>query len=145
MLWTGGNDSALALYRASEQGLEIVDLVTFVSAGNATFLAHPLPEMAMQASQIGIEHNAYVVDAPYRDGYIAALKGIKENLLVEAVITGDIDSVEGLPNWIQGWAAKVGPQTVMPLWKADRREMLLEVIRRGIRSRVSWIKDSCIP
>ena len=41
MLWTGGKDSALALYNAQMIGYDVVNLVTFAPTGKE-FLAHPL-------------------------------------------------------------------------------------------------------
>jgi uncharacterized protein (TIGR00290 family) len=145
VLWTGGKDSALALYRTADQGVAIRALVTFVPSGEAVFKAHPLDTMDLQARQLGIKHRNIEVSEPYREGYIAGLTRLRDKFSVSAVVTGDIDLVEGLPNWIVECCSTIGLEVVMPLWQQEREMLLRDVVDRGIVSQVSWINRDALP
>lgn len=145
VLWTGGKDSALALYRAVDEGARICALVTFVPSAEADFKAHPLPAMKVQAEQLGIEHCTISVSEPYREGYIAGLARVRDDFSVPAVVTGDIDLVDGMPSWIKECAAAVNLDVIMPLWQQEREELLWDVVHRGIVANISWINSGALP
>lgn len=145
VLWTGGKDSALALYRTVQDRVPLTLLATFVPAGEVRFGAHPIDQMARQASQLGLPHHTFVVTQPYDDGYLTALGQIKSSFGVDTIVTGDIDYVNGRPNWIAECGAKVGLNVRLPLWHESREALLREVMERGITARISWIKDEMLP
>jgi len=145
VLWTGGKDSALALYRAADKGARIRALVTFAPSAEAEFKAHPLLAMKVQAEQLGIEHRTIAVTEPYREGYIAALARVRDDYSVSGVVTGDIDLVDGMPNWIKECAAVVNLDVITPLWQQDREGLLWDVVHRGIVAYVSWINNGALP
>src|SRR5512143_1795281 len=107
VLWTGGKDSAMALYEAGRMGYAICCLVTFAPAG-ARFLAHPLTMMKMQSEALTLPHRVFTVVEPFEDGYEAALRQLKDELGIDRVVTGDITEVEGRPNWIRERSRPVG-------------------------------------
>lgn len=144
VLWTGGKDCCLALHCARDSGWDIVGLVTFVPDGDAEFHAHPLPEMAAQAQALGLPWQKMTVRAPYREGYVAALRQLRAQG-VDAVATGDIDRVEGHPNWIAECAVGTGLQVLLPLWHRPREALMGELLSRGIRARIQWLNRADLP
>jgi diphthamide synthase (EF-2-diphthine--ammonia ligase) len=70
---------------------------------------------------------------------------IKEQLRAEAIVTGDIDFVNGLPNWIEECCQKIGLAAHKPLWGKDRLWVMEEILSRGICARISWINHPGIP
>jgi diphthine-ammonia ligase len=145
VLWTGGKDSALALYRAADRGARICALITFVPSEKADFQAHPLATMQVQAEQLGIEHRKVSISEPYREGYIAALSRVRDDFSVSGVVTGDIDLVNGMPNWIKECSTAIDLDVLTPLWHNDREALLWEVVDRGLVAAVSWINDNSLP
>ncbi len=100
MLWTGGKDSALAMYHAQQAGYNIRCLATFAPL-HATFLAHPLDFIAMQAAALALPHYVLPVSEPFDEGYEYSLQWLKEKTGIDSVVTGDIDAVDGKPNWVR--------------------------------------------
>lgn len=113
MLWTGGKDSALALYEAQQAGHVVDQLITFVPK-KQKFLAHPVSFMKHQSEAIGIPHRTVEIKEPFRESYKKALASLG------TAITGDIAEVDGYPNWIRECSSNV----ITPLWGIDRMKLL---------------------
>ncbi len=144
VLWTGGKDSCLALLMAREQGWRVVDLTMFVPNGKVEFQSHPLPLVRRQAEALKLPLKLLKVGEPYREGYVAAFKAMKD---VEAVITGDIDLVDGYPNWVRECVADSGAdlRVVTPLWQRDRLGILRDLIARKVEARLTRIVHEAVP
>ncbi|MDH5436921.1 MAG: diphthine--ammonia ligase [Gammaproteobacteria bacterium] len=121
ILWTGGKDSALALFESIGK-FALDRLVTFVPEPQTEFLAHPVTLMKFQAESIGLRHQNIPIRKPFKDSYVEAIAGLKESG-VEVLITGDISSVNNQPNWIKQCAEGI-LETHMPLWEVNRKELL---------------------
>ena len=121
VLWTGGKDSALA-FQVSLNLYDIRRLVCFVPSDGKQFLAHPMELMELQAQKIGIPIEFVPISEPYKPSYQQQIEAIR-GTGIEVLITGDISTVDGMPNWIDGVAA--GLVTVYkPLWELDRDAIL---------------------
>jgi uncharacterized protein (TIGR00290 family) len=144
MLWTGGKDSCLAMETAKDQGIEIAELVLFVPAGEVAFQAHPLPMIEKQAEALGLPLRLVEIVEPYRESYVKAFRSMTH---VEAVVTGDIDLVDGLPNWVRECvdASGVRLQVMTPLWGRDRLQLLRELVARRIEARLTHLAHEAIP
>ena len=103
VLWTGGKDSALALH-LSLNLYDIRRLICFVPADNRQFYAHPTQLMTLQAQKIGIPIEFMPISEPYKLSYRRQIEKIRDNR-IEVLITGDISTVDGMPNWIDEVAA----------------------------------------
>jgi uncharacterized protein (TIGR00290 family) len=146
VLWTGGKDSALALCRARDAGFDIACLATFHPAGQeAPFKAHPLEQLREVARVANFELDLIPVREPYREWYVKGLRDLRNKRHITSVVTGDIDLVDGLPNWIRQCTEDLGLEAVMPLWHDNREALLRELIQRGIVARISWINSEQIP
>jgi diphthine-ammonia ligase len=136
VLWTGGKDSALALFRSTH--LRVTELVTFVPPA-ARFRAHDLNLMVLQARSVGLPHRQIVVEEPYESGYERALEGLRADG-VECVVTGDIAEVDGQSNFIAARAERVGMRVELPLWGVDRAEHLREIVASGFDVVLTLVK-----
>lgn len=134
ILWTGGKDSALAL-ELSRAHYNVIGLATFAPAVDADFKAHPIPLMLHQADSLKLPHHLVPVVKPYRDSYVAGLRHLAQ-IGADAVVTGDIASVDGHDNWI-GRCAEGVVDTHMPLWSIDRAAHLRQIGALGFRAVVS--------
>jgi len=144
VLWTGGKDSCLALHRAFDEGISIACLATFVSEDHREFQAHPTAETRRQANAMNLDLHFIPVREPYRDSYIRGLTWLKD-LGITAVITGDIDHIEGHPNWIAECCSGLDLEVIRPLWQESRHALMEELITRGIQARITWINHPGIP
>lgn len=121
VLWTGGKDSALTLH-LSLNLYDIRSLICFVPADKRQFYAHPTQLMTLQAQKIGIPIDFVEISAPYKASYRRQIEMIRD-CGIEVLITGDISTVGGMPNWIDEVAAGlVGVEK--PLWELDRLAIL---------------------
>ena len=121
VLWTGGKDSALAL-QVSLNSYDIRRLVCFVPADGRQFYAHPTQLMELQVRKIGIAIEFMPISEPYKLSYRQQIGTIRDSG-IEALITGDISTVGGMPNWIDDVAAD-SVAVYKPLWKLDRDAIL---------------------
>ncbi len=121
VLWTGGKDSALAL-QVSLNLYDIRRLVCFVPADNRQFYAHPTQLMTLQARKIGLPIEFMPISEPYELSYRRQIKTIRDSG-IGVLVTGDISTVGGMPNWINGVAAGL-VDVYKPLWELDREAIL---------------------
>jgi uncharacterized protein (TIGR00290 family) len=138
MLWTGGKDSALALYEAGRGGYRVRCLVTFAPP-EPDFLAHPLAVVAMQARALALPYRVLTVRAPFEAGYEAGLRRLRDEMGIDCVVTGDIAEVNGNPNWIRERCRSVGMSAHTPLWGRDRHGLLRQLRERGFKARFSFV------
>lgn len=138
VLWTGGKDSALALHRALRQGLNVCRLVTFAPR-QASFLAHPIEVMAQQALAIGLPHQVIQIDEPCFASYQAAIARLRGEG-IGSLVTGDIAEVAGLPNWVRQCCEGLGMEVRTPLWHADRKALMRELLDEGFMVVLSCVK-----
>lgn len=127
VLWTGGKDSALALYEARSAGYVIDRLVTFAPS-NPDFLAHPIAIMRAQAQAMGLPHEVIEITSDARAGYRSAFTRLRQQDDIAVVITGDIDLVEGLPNFVRECCSGLDVEVVTPLWQRNRTELMRRLI-----------------
>ena len=121
VLWTGGKDSALAL-QVSLNLYDIRRLVCFVPVDNRQFYAHPTELMELQAQKIRIPIEFVPISEPYKQSYHQQIETIRDSG-TEVLITGDISTVGGMPNWIDEVAADL-VEVYKPLWELDRHTIL---------------------
>ncbi len=127
VLWTGGKDSALALYEARNAGYFIDRLVTFAPS-NPEFLAHPITIMRAQAQAMGLPHDVVEIGSDARTGYRDAFVRLCQQEGITALITGDIDLVEGMPNFVRECCRGLDLEILMPLWQRNRTELMRKLV-----------------
>ena len=138
LLWSGGKDAMQALCHAREAGHQVVALVTFAPSA-PRFLAHPLSQVRRQAAALALPHRLGTIEAPFDLGYERALAALKEEWQLDGVVTGDIDSVGGAPNWIRERCRPLGLTVHTPLWQQPREALLADMLARGIVSHLSCV------
>lgn len=134
--WTGGKDCNLALLKCwRDPSLNVTDLVVFQPDGKADLEAHPKKIMQAQADALGLTLRFMTLPSSisYRDGYVNAVKELRDKHGIKVIATGDMDLVEienCVDNYIKECCAMAGGgiRTYLPLWKADREECLTTLI-----------------
>jgi diphthine-ammonia ligase len=139
VLWTGGKDSALALYEAQLMGYNVVNLVTFAPVGE-NFRAHPLDFMAHQAEALSISHSIIGTKEAFKKNYEDAICALKENDGIDILVTGDISEVDGHPNWIRECSEPSRMEVYTPLWHSDRTVLIKRLFSSGFKVIFSCVK-----
>lgn len=144
VLWSGGKDAMQALCHAREAGHQVVALATFAPP-SPRFLAHPLSQVRRQAAALGLPHLLVTIEAPFDLGYERALTKLKKEWQLDGVVTGDIDSVAGAPNWIRERCRPLGLTVHTPLWQRSRQALLADLLARGIVAHLSCVDTDVLP
>jgi len=132
MLYSGGKDSNLALYRLAKEGHTIVALLSAVSKRDDSWMFHvPNVELcSIQADCLGIPWERIEVSGVKEDEVselYSALSRLIGKLKIDAVGSGAIAS-----NYQRERVAKtcsqLGLAALSPLWGMDERSMLWEML-----------------
>ncbi|MFD1563656.1 diphthine--ammonia ligase [Haloarchaeobius amylolyticus] len=146
-LFSGGKDSAWALYRALERGLPVERLVTVHPAGDSYMYHVPATELAaLAAESIGIElvdvepddfgADAATDSSAQGDDELEPLEAALEELDRElpggivGVTAGAVES-EYQTNRIQGMCDRLDCDLFAPLWQEDPRELADAMLEAG--------------
>lgn len=140
MFWSGGKDSALALYKVlQEKKLEVVALVTTMSADFNRISMHGVREELVdeQARRMGLPlEKMYISSGASNEEYEKQWGNVLlkyKSLGVELVIFGDI-FLEDLKVYRENFLHRFGMQACFPLWKQDTRELVREFIILGFKT-----------
>jgi uncharacterized protein (TIGR00290 family) len=136
--WSGGKDSAYALYLAKQQGHEIVNLLTMMSSNEKSnfHLIHSAL-LDAQANATGIPLiKKQQGNETYEEDFKAALTELKTTG-VEGLITGDICEVAAHEEgWLNRICREVGLKPIRPLWMGDTKQIYLNYIAAGFKATV---------
>jgi len=149
--WSGGKDSALALYYClQDPEIEIKYLVTTVNDAMNRISMHGVREelLIQQAESIGIP--LYQIRLPempgmkeYDDTMRIHLGKLKEEGITHSIF-GDI-FLEDLKKYRDERLAEAGLTGIYPLWKRDTRELIDEFLDRGFGTVIActqaWLGD----
>ena len=145
--WSGGKDSAFALYKVlQEKEYEITALFTTVNENFHRVSMHGVKEelIELQAKSIGLPwFKMYVKEgsnAEYERNMEAFLLEHKAKG-VEHVIFGDI-FLEDLRAYRDNNLAKVDMKGVYPLWKIDTKQLADEFINLGFKTVLCCTNDA---
>ncbi len=136
--WSGGKDSCYAYYLATQQGYEVVNLLTMMmSETKSNFHMIPSDILEAQSDAIGIPLVKQVATPQtYENDFKGALLRLKAKG-AEGLVTGDIYEVAGHE---QGWLGRVlkevGLKPVKPLWMGDTKQIYLDYLKTGFKATV---------
>jgi uncharacterized protein (TIGR00290 family) len=136
--WSAGKDSCYALQLAREQGYQPAVLINMMNEQGKISRSHGLPYyiLEQQAIAMGIPLMAIPSSwSDYESNFINTLTQAKADYSIASMIFGDIDFEPHL-EWEEKVCAAAGLKCVLPLWKKERRALVLEMIERGIQSRI---------
>lgn len=145
--WSGGKDSALALYRLlHDPRYEVVALLTTFNEQYQRVSMHGVSVALsqQQADSIGLPlDKVFVGERSSNEEY--TLKMAERMLAykergVTTVAFGDI-FLEDLRRWREGNLAEIGMRAIFPLWKNDTRELVREFVGLGFASRICCVSE----
>ena len=146
--WSGGKDSALALYRTlRDERYEVVALLTTCNERFQRVSMHGvrLELLEAQAQAIGLPlTKVFVSERSSNEEYSAkmgaCLRSFKA-LGVSGCAFGDI-FLEDLRAWREQNLAQIGMDGVFPIWKIDSRTLLQEFFENRFASVICCVNDA---
>jgi uncharacterized protein (TIGR00290 family) len=149
--WSGGKDSALALYHAQKnQHCSIEKLLTNINGQHRRISMHGVREelLEQQAASIGIPLQKIILpEEPSMQEYEQLMK---ENLLAfkkenyTHAVFGDI-FLEDLRKYREQQLSTLGFTAVFPIWERDSVELIHEFIELGFKSILVCTKADLLP
>ncbi|MEO8633139.1 MAG: adenosine nucleotide hydrolase, partial [Chloroflexota bacterium] len=135
LMWSGGKDSALALWRARQRGLHVRWLVNVHdrATGRVRFHATPIQAIARQAELTGVPLVSVptdweTFDESLRDTFAAlARDGCR------GVVFGDIHLAD-IRGWYEERTRAAGLEHIEPLWGDDPHSVLNDFVAIGGRA-----------
>jgi uncharacterized protein (TIGR00290 family) len=124
--------------RAKQQGYVPRILLTVLNEEGKISRSHGIPSAILmkQASSMGLP--AYAISSSWEDyeaNFTAALEKLKINYGLTHAVFGDID-LQAHRDWEEKVCANAGLSAVLPLWKEDRRKLVLEMLEKGIETMI---------
>ena len=149
--WSGGKDSALALYHVQKSGRYSVEkLLTNINGKHHRISMHGVREelLEQQAVSIGLPLQKIILsEEPSMPEYEQQMK---ENLLAlkkenfTHAIFGDI-FLEDLKTYREQQLARLGLTAIFPIWKRDSVELIHEFLDLGFKTILVCIKAGLLP
>lgn len=138
--YSGGKDSALALYRALSAGLVPHALLTTYNTDQGRSWFHGIPEELLNevSRSLGIPVRLMATTGEeYERRFDVALAEFKAEG-VEVCVFGDIDIVGHL-EWCTKRCEKAGLIPYFPLWKQPRKALVQEFIDAGFQAMITIV------
>lgn len=138
--WSGGKDSALALYKCIEnKEFEITQLLTSINEERQRISMHGIRKelLIQQAESIGISLN--IIEIPESTNMETYDSVMKNKLLslkqkeIDYSIFGDI-FLEDLRAYRESRLKEVSLKGIFPLWKIQTKDVIEEFINLGFRT-----------
>ena len=148
--WSGGKDSALALYEVLNSGsYEVLELLTTVAKNQDRISIHGvrriLLEQQVQALRLPLEE-LFIINgasnAEYEAKLLKALKRHRDNG-VSSVVFGDL-FLEDIKKYRETILVKAGLKGVFPLWKKDTKQLARKFIKLGFKAVITSVDSKVL-
>ena len=134
VLFSGGKDSTMAVYKAIEEGYDVEYLVSMISDNPESYMFHVpnihITELSSEAMEIPlIKAKTHGVKEKELDDLKGVLNKLKERG-VEAIFAGALAS-EYQKSRIDQLCSDLGLVSIAPLWHIDPKKYMEEIIDSG--------------
>ncbi|HXC78866.1 MAG TPA: diphthine--ammonia ligase [Candidatus Acidoferrum sp.] len=143
LMWSGGKDSALALDRASKQGIDIARLISFYDQDTQRVRFHStrVEMLEAQAAATGIELRAIPTTWPAMEANLRhELSSLRQEGFT-GVVFGDIHLAD-VRAWYEERVTGAGLKHVEPLWGEPPQLLLDEFVSSGGRAVITCVEIS---
>ena len=148
--WSGGKDSALALYEIQRsQKYEIVSLLTTITKDYDRVSMHGVPRILVeqQANSLGLPLEEVFIprscsNEEYESKMRATLAKFKRDG-VSAVVFGDV-FLEGVRKYREDNLSKAGMKGIFPIWGRDTAELTRSFIALGFKAIISCVDSKIL-
>jgi diphthine-ammonia ligase len=138
-LFSGGKDSAYALYLAQQQGWEVSSLLTVVTRSEGSYMFHypNIQWTALQAEALGIPFRRTESEGR-KEEELADIERLMAAEDVDGFVCGAIASDY---QWsrLQAICDRLGKPLFSPLWRKEQLLLLEDMLRSGMRFIISGV------
>ncbi|MCL1803722.1 MAG: adenine nucleotide alpha hydrolase [Eubacteriaceae bacterium] len=143
--YSGGKDSALAIYKGIGLGFKPVSLLTTYNEEAQRSWFHGIPQEALDSVAQSMNVPLHLAKAGMGDEYAsdfeAALTLLRDTRGAGSCIFGDIDIEEGRI-WCSDRCYAVGIEPVFPLWQQSRKQLVFDLINNGFKCVITIVNTS---
>lgn len=138
--YSGGKDSTLAIYKAIEQGNELIALITTYDIETKRSWSHGIPKSVLERISKSVGVPAWPIETTrenYSEQFEQALQRAKE-YGADACVFGDTD-IEDHLHWGEERCQKTGIEAMFPLWGKSRKALVYEFIESGFTANITVV------
>ncbi|AZN38812.1 Dph6-related ATP pyrophosphatase [Paenibacillus albus] len=145
MMYSGGKDSSLALYRMINEGHTPVALVTTFNEEQGRSWFHGITEDLLTSVSESLDIPLIVCRSNPETYSAAVEEALKQTVQLgaEGCAFGDID-IEGHKEWNEQRCNNAGLSCVLPLWQEDRRALTEELIHAGFKAAIKIVQSDIL-
>ncbi len=151
MAWSGGKDSACALWRLQQDGrYEVTGLLTTLTEGFDRISMHGVRRelLAAQATALGLPvYEVWIPQGASNEVYEQRMGAMIEQIVsegVEAVAFGDL-FLEDIRAYREKMLAPTGLEPLFPLWGAPTAALARRIIADGFRAVLACVDPRAVP
>ena len=140
-MWSGGKDSALALWRARQRGLRVDWLVNVYdrATGRVRFHATPVDAIERQAQAAGVALVSVATDWETFDSSLRETFATLVRQGCTGIVFGDIHLAD-VRRWYEERTRAAGLEHVEPLWGEAPADLLAEFVAIGGRAVLTCVE-----
>ncbi|MDQ3278188.1 MAG: diphthine--ammonia ligase [Bacteroidota bacterium] len=147
MNWSGGKDSALALYKAQQEGIPVRALVTSVNAATDRVSMHGVRRVLLKQQAVALGLPLITMELPELPGmavYEQTVRAAHQRLTSEGYTHGVFGDVflEDLKEYRENLLTKDGLQCLFPLWKIDSKIVVRQFLDSGFKAVVVCVNSA---
>jgi len=143
--YSGGKDSVLAIYKAIQQGMIPLALITTYNTDRKRSWFHGIPEPVLKSIEESVGVPVWYINTcgdKYAENFEKKLLMAKEQG-AEACVFGDID-IKGHLKWCTERCENAGLEAVFPLYGSSRQSVVYEFIEAGFTAHFTIVDTSRI-
>ncbi len=136
--WSGGKDSCFALMQAIQIGYQPKVLLNVLNEEGKISRSHGIPSTILQSQAAAAGLPIHLISSSwneYEKHFTSALKELKEHYQLTHAVFGDID-LQPHRDWEEKVCSHAGLTAVLPLWKQDRKQLVLQMLEAGIETMI---------
>lgn len=136
--WSGGKDSCFALMQAIGLGYTPKVLLNVLNEEGKISRSHGIPSSILQRQAEAAGLPVHLISSSWQEyerHFTNALGVLKEQYDLDYAVFGDID-LQPHRDWEEKVCLNAGLIAVLPLWKQDRKALVMQMLDAGIEAMI---------
>ena len=142
--WSGGKDSCYALHKSIENNIKVVALISVMNKQGTFTKSNGVSKEVLSEQAIKLNLPIETISTSwdnYEKNLLQTLVSAKNKYRADCCIFGDID-IEPHRKFEEDISSKAGLNAILPLWGYNRETLADDVIKSGIKAKISVIRKS---
>jgi uncharacterized protein (TIGR00290 family) len=145
--WSGGKDSCFATYKGGQLNTAPVVLLNVMNEDGVRSRSHGIPPPILEAQAAALGLPLHLISASWQEyevKFTNALKQLQHDYQISHALFGDID-LQAHKDWEEKVCTEAGLTAVLPLWKRNRKEVVMEMLDWGLETIIISCQSSMGP